>query len=243
MSFFKEFKEDLSAATNELLPGDESKKESMGKQEDNDVDVDTELEKLGDLLQGYTSNEEEQFGTNEDNKNEKDSSVLSPIATTVKQPKVFSENKPVSKEETTVITNGMVITGNLESASAVEIKGIVNGDVQCVGKLSVTGSINGNTNSSEFFADEAQIEGDIVATGAVKVGAGSVIIGGISASSAVIAGAVKGDLDVRGPVIIDSSAVILGNIKSRSIQINNGAVLEGFCSQSYSDVDVQSIFG
>ena len=34
----------------------------------------------------------------------------------------------------------------------------------------------------------------------------------------------------------------MGNIKSRSVQINNGAVIEGFCSQCYADVDVQSLF-
>ena len=78
----------------------------------------------------------------------------------------------------------------------------------CNGKIVVTGTVNGNTNSSEFFADVAKVEGEIVSTGTVKIGAGSVIIGNISASSAVIAGAVKGDIDVQGPVVVDTSAVI-----------------------------------
>ena len=43
--------------------------------------------------------------------------------------------------------------------------------------------------------------------------------------------------------MVDTSAVVMGNIKSRSVQINNGAVIEGFCSQSYADVDVESVFG
>lgn len=68
------------------------------------------------------------------------------------------------------------------------------------------------------------------------------MIGNITASSAVIAGAIKGDIDVQGPVVVDTSAVIMGNIKSRSVQINNGAVIEGFCSQSYADIDVQGLF-
>ena len=79
-------------------------------------------------------------------------------------------------------------------------------------------------------------------TGTAKVGVGSVIIGNISATSAVIAGAVKGDIDVQGPVVVDTSAVVMGNIKSRSVQINNGAVIEGFCSQCYADVDVEGLF-
>jgi cytoskeletal protein CcmA (bactofilin family) len=86
------------------------------------------------------------------------------------------------------------------------------------------------------------VEGEVVSSGTVKVGLGSVIMGNITATSAVIAGAVKGDIDVQGPVVVDTSAVIMGNIKSRSVQINNGAVIEGFCSQCYSDVDVESLF-
>ena len=68
------------------------------------------------------------------------------------------------------------------------------------------------------------------------------IIGNVTSSSAVIAGAIKGDIDVQGPVVVDTSAVIMGNIKSRSVQINNGAVIEGFCSQTYADIDVQGLF-
>ncbi len=68
------------------------------------------------------------------------------------------------------------------------------------------------------------------------------IIGKITGASAVIAGAVNGDIDIQGPVIVDSSAVIVGNIKSKSVQINNGAIIEGFCSQAYLDVDVKKYF-
>ena len=118
-----------------------------------------------------------------------------------------------------------------------------NGIITCNGKLFVTGVINGNSAASEFFADVAKVEGEVVSTGTVKIGAGSVIVGNITASSAVIAGAVKGDIDVQGPVVVDTSAVIMGNIKSRSVQINNGAIIEGFCSQCYADVDVKGLFG
>ena len=118
----------------------------------------------------------------------------------------------------------------------------MNGNITCNGKIGVTGVINGNSTASEFFADVAKVEGEVVSTGTVKVGAGSVIIGNITATSAVIAGAVKGDIDVQGPVVVDTSAVIMGNIKSRSVQINNGAVIEGFCSQAYADVNISDLF-
>ena len=43
-------------------------------------------------------------------------------------------------------------------------------------------------------------------------------------------------------MIIDSSAIISGDIKSKSVQINNGATIDGRCSQCYADVNMESIF-
>lgn len=158
-----------------------------------------------------------------------------PVPTPVMQTKEISD-------EVSVITEGTVIRGDIISNGSVDVCGQVEGNIECNGKLVVTGVVNGNSNSSEFFADAAQIEGEVVSSGTVKIGLGSVIIGNVTSTSAVIAGAIKGDIDVQGPVVVDTSAVVMGNIKSRSVQINNGAVIEGFCSQCYSDVDVQSLF-
>ena len=154
---------------------------------------------------------------------------------------VATQNTPAS-DEVSVITEGTIIKGDILSNGSLDVRGQVEGNVGCNGKLVVTGVVNGNSNASEFFADAAKIEGEVVSTGTVKIGLGSVIIGNVTSTSAVIAGAIKGDIDVQGPVVVDTSAVVMGNIKSRSVQINNGAVIEGFCSQCYSDVDVQSLF-
>ncbi|MDD6428132.1 MAG: polymer-forming cytoskeletal protein [Lachnospiraceae bacterium] len=146
-------------------------------------------------------------------------------------------------DENAVITGGMTITGDLDSTGSISIQGTINGNVTCNGKLTVSGNITGNSQASEFFADSAHIQGEVVSNGTVKVGVGSVIIGNVTAQSAVIAGAVKGDIDVQGPVVVDTSAVIMGDIKSKSVQINNGAIIDGRVSQSYADVDVSSVFG
>lgn len=171
-------------------------------------------------------------------------------AAKVQEEKVMVENttpaipefKAPASEEVSVITQGMIINGDVISNGSLDIRGEIHGNVTCNGKLTVTGTITGNSNSSEFFADSAQIDGEVVSTGTVKIGLGSVVVGNVTSTSAVIAGAIKGDIDVQGPVVVDTSAVVMGNIKSRSVQINNGAVIEGFCSQAYSDVDVKSLF-
>ena len=150
-------------------------------------------------------------------------------------------NRTVS-DETAVITQGMVITGDIISEGSMDVIGTINGNIDVLGKLNVTGTIQGNSKASEIFADSAKITGEVVSAGSVKIGQSSVIIGNITATSAVIAGAVKGDIDVQGPVILDTSAIVMGNIKSKSVQINNGAVIEGMCSQCYADVNPTSFF-
>ncbi|MCR4895150.1 MAG: polymer-forming cytoskeletal protein [Lachnospiraceae bacterium] len=145
-------------------------------------------------------------------------------------------------EETSVITGGMKIDGNLNTQGSLDLLGGVNGDLVVGGKLNVTGSICGNSKAREIYAENAKISGDLTSESSVKIGSGTVIIGNITALSAAIAGAVKGDIDVHGPVILDATAIVMGNIKSKSVQINNGATLEGNCSQCYADVSPTSFF-
>ncbi len=260
MGLFKEFKDDFSQAVNELVPGGEPEDTGAGNPLVVDtlnekVDIEDELKKLDGLLEKV----EEQSKPASDKFVEEFTSMHMEEERPVHVPEV--EKRTVTKEntrmdtpvtaainpqavteETSVITASTILSGDLQSSGSFEIQGTINGNVICNGKITVTGTINGNSNSAEFFADVAKIEGEVVSTGTVKVGTGSVIIGNITASSAVIAGAVKGDIDVQGPVVVDTSAVIMGNIKSRSVQINNGAVIEGFCSQCYADIDVQGLF-
>ena len=148
----------------------------------------------------------------------------------------------IASDETAVITAGMVITGDVSSEGSMDLVGTINGNIDILGKLNITGYINGNSKAAEIFAEGAKINGEIVSEGSVKIGASTVVIGNITATSAAIAGAVKGDIDVQGPVILDSSAIVMGNIKSKSVQINNGAVIEGMCSQCYADVSPTSFF-
>ena len=260
MGLFKDFKADLSQAMNELVPGGEELNEEniVVDTLSEDVDVKSELSKLDGLLEQV---KEEPVKPVVETPVVEKPVVEKPVVETpvvktpvapvreVKEEKFVMETPvneletPVVLDETSVITASTTLTGNLVSAGSFDIQGTVNGNVSCNGKLVVTGMINGNSTSSEFFADVAKIEGEVVSSGTVKIGAGSVIVGNITAASAVIAGAVKGDIDVQGPVVVDTSAVIMGNIKSRSVQINNGAIIEGFCSQCYADVDVLGIFG
>lgn len=144
--------------------------------------------------------------------------------------------------ETGVIPNGMTVVGDITTNGSLDIMGTVKGNVTVAGKLNITGNIEGDSKAEEIFADGARIIGEVVSNGSIKVGQSSVIKGNMTATSSVLAGAVKGDIDVKGPVVLDSTAIIMGNIKSKSIQINNGAAIEGLCSQCYAEVSPSSFF-
>ena len=164
------------------------------------------------------------------------------VVDTVEEKFGNDDDSDIPSDEVAEITKGTSIVGNIESDGSVNVYGKIKGDITCKGKLMVTGRVVGTSNAKEIFANNAKIEGDVHSDGTIKVGNGSVIVGNVYATSAVIGGAIKGDIDVKGPVIVDGTAVIQGNIKSRSVQINNGAAIEGFCSQCYADIDYKSLF-
>lgn len=145
-------------------------------------------------------------------------------------------------DETAIITAGMRVKGDILSNGSADVIGEVIGNVQVKGKLNVTGKINGNAKAEEIFADSAKINGDMISDSTVKIGVNSVVIGNIEATSAVIAGAVKGTIDVKGPVILDATAVVLGNVRAKSMQINNGARIEGMCVLCYAEQSAAKFF-
>lgn len=287
MGFFKDFREDLSQAVNELLPEEEANAEAQDQivntldSEDISSDEVSDNEKMKEWLEEFAEDETEGLNSaevSEDDELTEESEETDFEENTLELEEEEDENmddnvdlellealnadeeaesaadtmeKPVSKlraasivndDEVTVITKGTTINGSISSDGSLEINGTISGDVECLGKLSITGKITGNSSAAEVYVNTERLEGSITSEGSVKVGLGTVIIGDIVATSGVIAGAVKGEIDVNGPIVIDSTAIIKGNIKAKSVQINNGAVIEGFCSLSYSAVDVDNIF-
>ena len=216
MGFFQDLKEDLSQAVTELVPEEKAEAVIDEKQAEDDL---AEIEAML---------KEKEETVKEEKKDRK-----------IDINAIF--NQPYS-DEVSNITAGMVINGDITSQGSLELVGAVHGNINVSGKMSITGVIEGNSQAAEIYAESAKITGEVRSLGTVKVGQETVIIGDIYATSAVIAGAVKGDIDVHGPVILDTTAIVMGNIKSKSVQINNGAVIEGMCSQCYAEVNPTSFF-
>lgn len=187
--------------------------------------------------QPETTDEEETFKTTENNLYTGD--IGADTVTVESHSGEFAE----ADGSTTVISKGTVIQGSIVSDGSLDVYGTVNGDISCLGKLSISGAVKGKSSAAEVYLHTNKLDGGITSKGCVKIAAGTVVIGDIAASSCVVAGAVKGNLDVNGPVVVDSTAVIKGNISSKGIQINSGAVIDGFCALPYASVDIDSFFG
>lgn len=148
-----------------------------------------------------------------------------------------------SKIEVTVITKGTTIKGGITSDCSLEVMGVIAGDVECEGKLSIFGTVGGNADASEIYVNTpVKLTGDLNSTGCVKISEQSKVIGSINAASAFIAGAIKGDIEVTGPVVVDSSAVVLGNITAGSLQLNNGAIIKGICTIATNNTEIDNLF-
>ena len=111
MGFFKDFKEDLSEAVNELMPGtaDEKDEQEMTNTMENEVDVTEELNKLDGLLEEVSAKVEK----GEDvtvAKEQPAKPQLSSIFDTPKEGKKMDETyvqpvaAPVASDENAVIT-------------------------------------------------------------------------------------------------------------------------------------------
>lgn len=242
MSLFKDITDELEQAVNDIEVEQTEDDEDLFAiiSEGDDVEVDQDL--LNSMLEDEELAEEAEAEEEEEPVTE--AVVETPVAE--EAPVVKEEPKREISEEdknaVTVITKGTTINGSIISDCSLDVMGTINGDIECLGKLTISGKVTGNSLASEIVVNTDRLEGSVVSEGAVKVGLGTVVIGDVTAASAVFAGAVKGEIDVKGPVVLDSTAIIKGNIKAKSIQMANGAVMDGFCSLSYADLKIDDIF-
>ena len=141
-----------------------------------------------------------------------------------------------------VIPKGTIINGNIDMTGRLEMYGEVNGDIKSSDRINICGNVKGNIKANDLYIKDAFIEGNIDCTQGAVVRENTVILGNIDAESLVIDGAVQGNLDIKGCVTVGEKAIIDSDIKARTLEVSNGAAINGKCSFCYADVDIKSIF-
>ena len=214
----------------QIFSDGEDVSESDDKTSDGEMDEDLskllgEIEDIEDVAKESAAKEAEKKTASNHKKNNKKTDK-------VKENKTAHMDAPgeVSDDTVTVISQGTTVNGGINSAGAVDVMGTING------------TVTGNVSGAEIYVNTKRLEGSLDSEGTVQISEGTVIIGNVTGTSAYIAGAVKGTIDVQGAVVLEEGAVVKGDVIAESLQINQGAVLDGSCSLDYTDVDIDKFF-
>lgn len=146
------------------------------------------------------------------------------------------------KKDVAIIPKGTVINGNIEIEGKLEMYGEVNGNINSNDRINVCGNIIGNIKANDIYTRDSFIEGRIECVMGAVVRDNTVILGDITAENLVVDGAVQGKLDVKGCVTVGETAMIDSDIKAKSIQVSNGAAINGYCSLCYADLKMNDVF-
>lgn len=120
--------------------------------------------------------------------------------------------------------------------------GVVNGDIQSDNRLNIMGDVTGNIKANDLYAKDSFIVGQIECAQGAIVRENTVILGDIKAENLVVDGAVQGKIDIREGITIGDSAIVDSDIKAKTIQVSNGAAINGHCSLCYADVNMTDFF-
>ncbi|MDE7478472.1 MAG: polymer-forming cytoskeletal protein, partial [Lachnospiraceae bacterium] len=105
-----------------------------------------------------------------------------------------------------------------------------------------SGDITGNIKAKDLYAKDSFIVGQIECEQGATVRENTVILGDIKAENLVIDGAIQGKIDIRDNITIGEKAIVDSDIKAKTIQVNNGAAINGHCSLCYADINLGDIF-
>ena len=151
MGFFSDLKDDLSQAVNELMPeeGAEEILRDVGWQDAAEQEATDEKETVNgfneDLSQMLDKVEEEmEMDVKKDM--EVEIPQEKPAYTSAAEEKwtdlsMHSSKRP--SDEVSVFTESMIVNGNIATEGALDIRGSIVGNIEALGKLNITGAIQG----------------------------------------------------------------------------------------------------
>ncbi len=141
-----------------------------------------------------------------------------------------------------IIPKGTVINGNIDIDGKLEMYGEINGNINSNDRVNICGDVTGDIKANDLYTKDSFIEGKIECVQGAVVRDNTVILGDIYADSLVVDGAIQGRLDVKGCVTVGEKAIVDSDIKAKSIQVSNGAAINGHCSLCYADINMSDVF-
>lgn len=144
--------------------------------------------------------------------------------------------------DTAIIPKGTVINGNISITGKLEMYGAINGSIDSDDRVNICGNVTGNIKANDLYTKDSFIVGQIECAQEAVVRENTVILGDINAENLVIDGAIQGKIDIKGGITVGDKAIIDSDIKARTIQVSNGAAINGHCSLCYADINAKDFF-
>ncbi len=106
------------------------------------------------------------------------------------------------------------------------------GEVQITSIIGMGAECNGDFTASGAIRIDGTVNGNVIVTDMVILGATGCINGDISAQKVVIGGEVYGNLNVPEKVELTSTARVIGDITTNGIVIDEKAIFQGRCDMN-----------
>ncbi len=136
---------------------------------------------------------------------------------------VFSKYLSGEAENLNVVSDGMVVDGNIDSNKNVSVSGRVNGNVAATGDVKVNGLVVGDIKAANVQLNDAKVHGNSKADGKIIVDGNSIIVGNLSASDVSVNSKVKGVITAVNNVDFKESALVVGDVVTGAIHMDEGS--------------------
>ena len=132
-------------------------------------------------------------------------------------------------KETAVISNTMVVNGNMELETSLIVNGKILGDINCkdIVEINFGSIIEGNIQAKSVKCSGSELKGNISVIETFEANNQTKVFGNVEAKRVEISGEVSGEIKASESIVLKKSAVVKGDLFCTSISIEAGAQLDG----------------
>ncbi len=137
-------------------------------------------------------------------------------------------NEQADRENVSIITESMSITGNIESDNLIVLEGKVKGNITTRDNIEtfVSSLVEGDIKATSAMLG-GEVNGNISCESSVSVDINTKITGDVEAYDIKIAGKVVGNVTARNSISLKENAVVEGNVTCAVVSIEAGAKIDG----------------
>ena len=134
---------------------------------------------------------------------------------------------PSAIAETTVVTPGTVIVGDINTAGGLRVGGEIKGNLKVASMMELNGKVIGDIEAGDVVIVGSIVRGNVTVQNILTMDGDTTIVGDVTARSVEVNGKIKGNLTVGERAHFQGDAILVGNLISGTVIIDEGAMLKG----------------